>query len=170
MTVEEIFSNLSVHMVRGLMTHSDFADYYYFLGLEKYGDEHHNRYVDESLNHRKLQKWYILHYNKLLPQERVDYKTFIPDSWYKYKRFDVDSGTISKSVKNGLTMWVDWERETKKLYEQMYKELMSLDEITAALFVKDLICDVRDELCEAEEWLLKQKALDYSIENIIAEQ
>ena len=120
-------------MVRGLMTHSDFADYYYFLGLEKYGDEHHERYVDESLCHRKLQKWYILHYNKLLPQERVDYKTFIPESWHKYNRFDVDSGTISKSVKTGLNMWVDWERETKKLYEQMYKELMTLDEITAAI-------------------------------------
>ena len=34
MTVEEIFSDLSKHMIEGLMAHSQLSDYFGFLGLE----------------------------------------------------------------------------------------------------------------------------------------
>lgn len=152
------------------MIHSDYADYYYFLNLCKYGDMHNKHYVSESLAHRNLQKWYIQHYNKLLPPAKYDYSPVIPQSWYKYERTDVDTNTIRTSVKNGLTSWVEWERETKTLYEQMYKELMSLGDIVGAMFVKNLICDVTDELCTAEDYHLRKKATDYSISDIIAEQ
>lgn len=170
MTVEEIFTTLSNHMVKGLMIHSDYADYYYFLNLCGYGDMHNKHYVSESLSHRNLHKWYITHYNKLIPEERFDYKSVIPESWYKYARKDVGGSTIREAVKDGLTTWVEWERETKKLYEQTYKELMSLDEVSAALFVKDLVCDVTDELCKAEEYHLRKKAMDYSLSDIYADQ
>lgn len=170
MTAEEIFSQISTHMVKGLMIHSDYADYYYFLNLCGYGETHNKRYIAESLNHRNLQKWYIRHYSKLLPQAKFDYESVIPQSWYKYRRTDVDANTIRKAVKDGLETWVEWERETKKLYQQMYQELMTLDDIFGALYVKELICDVSDELCDAEDFYLKKKALDYSLSDIIAEQ
>ena len=170
MTVAEIFSELSAHMVRGLMTHSDFADYYYFLNLCGYGDLHLEHYIEESLAHRDLQKWYIIHYNRLLPQNKIDYESVIPESWYKYKRTDVDANTIEKAVRNGLETWVAWETETKELYEKMFKELMMMDEISAALYVKKLVEDVTEELCTAQDCHLKKKATDYSISDIIAEQ
>lgn len=170
MTVEEIFSKLSSHMVKGLMTHSDYADYYYFLNLCGYGDTHNKHYVMESNAHRELNKWYILHYNKLIPQERIDYESVIPESWYNYKRFDVDRNTLKKSVELGLTTWVEWERDTKKFYEQMFKELMGLDEISAAMYVKRLIDDVSEELCHAENYLLQKRAVDFNISDMIAEQ
>lgn len=36
MTVDEIFSQIAGHMVEGLMTHAQLADYYNFLGLRGY--------------------------------------------------------------------------------------------------------------------------------------
>ena len=34
MTVEEIYAELSAHMIKGIMMHEQLANYYDFLGLE----------------------------------------------------------------------------------------------------------------------------------------
>ncbi len=34
MTIEEIFSEISKHMIEGIMIHAQMADYYNFLGLK----------------------------------------------------------------------------------------------------------------------------------------
>ena len=36
MTIDEIFSLMAEHMVEGLMTHAQLADFYNFLGLKGY--------------------------------------------------------------------------------------------------------------------------------------
>jgi hypothetical protein len=94
----------------------------------------------------------------------------IPDSWYKYTRQDVDSATKKTAVKNGLQVWVDWEKETKKLYEESYKELFDLGEIAAAMKIKELVCDVDCELKKAERYQLDKKAVDYDMITIMSEQ
>ena len=35
----------------------------------------------------------------------------------------MDNATKKTAIKNGLTIWHNWEKETKKLYESMYTEL-----------------------------------------------
>lgn len=40
MTVEEIFTELSAHMIQGLMFHDQINSYYLFLGLNKYACDH----------------------------------------------------------------------------------------------------------------------------------
>ena len=36
--VADIFADISAHQIKGLMIHSQLADYYRFLGLEKYAE------------------------------------------------------------------------------------------------------------------------------------
>ena len=71
--------------------------------------------------------------------------------------------TKKTAIKNGINMWVEWEKETKKLYESMYIELMNIGEIAAMLYVKGLICDVDCELKKVERYALDRKAMDYDL-------
>lgn len=170
MTVEEIFGKIAAHMVEGLMFHSQMAEYYMFLGLEGYSQCHEYHYLCETKSYHKIVTEYIKCYNKLLPTQRAEDPGLIPSGWYKYARADVDVNSKRNAIKTGIEKWVAWEKETKKLYEKMYQELMTLGEIAAAQKVLDLICDVTCELKDAEQYHLNKRATDYDMVYIIEEQ
>ena len=171
MTVEEIFKELAEHMLQGVMFHSEMITYYNFLSL--CGDKRCHEYhmIEESKAYRKLQNFYICRYDKLLPESEKDLSVkVIPDNWYNYTRNDVSSNTIKNSVKTGLEKWVEWETETKKLYEAHYKNLMDLGEVKSAMFVGCLICDVDKELKHAKKYHTYKRYLDYNVSDIVHEQ
>lgn len=170
MTVEDIYSKLAAHMIQGLMAHEQLANYYDFLGLKGYKRCHEYHYLEETCNYRKLCRYFINHHNKLIPESEVDNPEIIPQSWYKYSRQDVDTTTLTNAVKNGVSTWVNWEKQTKQLYEEMYKELIDINEVASAMKIKEFICDVDKELKCAERKYLELKAVDYSLEYVISVQ
>ena len=170
MTIDEIFAKITTHQVEGMMIHSLFADYYEFLGLPSYSQCHTDRFLEESRAYKHTCRYFIRHYNKLPVESRIDPPNVIPSDWYNYTRQDVDVSTKRSAVKVGLERWVSWERSTKCLYQNMYKELLDLGEIAACGMVMELIRDVDSELQDAEQYHLNKKSLDYSIVNIVEEQ
>ena len=170
MTVDEIFGKISAHMIKGMMVHEQMADYYDFLNLRGYKRCHEYHYFKESAAFRKLSRYYINHFNKLVPEMPVDDPKVIPSSWRQYKRQDVDANTKKNAVKDGIDMWVSWEKSTKEMYEEMYKQLIDQDEIAAADHIGHLIADVDRELKNAERKHLDLKSSDYSMSVIISEQ
>ena len=170
MTVEEIYAELSQHMIQGIMMHEQLANYYDFLGLKGYKRCHEYHYIAETCAHRGLNRYFINHHNKLIPYRDVENPDVMPNTWYNHVRSDVDANTKKNAVRIGLTKWVDWERDTKKLYEHMYKELMEIDEVASAIKVKELICDVDCELKKAERYWLDKEAIGYDMPTIISEQ
>jgi hypothetical protein len=170
MTIEEIYTELSKHILKGIMIHEQLANYYDFLGLKGYKRCHEYHFLDEICEYRALCRYYVNHHNKTIPQTAVDAPTVIPESWYRYTRQEVDNGTKKSAVKNGLTVWVDWERETKTLYEKMYKEALEIGEVASAIKIKELVCGVDCELKKAERYQLDKKAIDYDLDYIISEQ
>ncbi len=170
MTVDEIFGQIAQHMIQGTMVHEQLANYYDFLGLNGYKRMHEYHYFDESCAYRGLCRYYINHHNKLVPKAVFENPNIIPDSWYKHKRQDVDNATKSVAIKTGTQLWVDWEKETKKLYQDMYTELMNIGEAASALKVKELLCDADCELKKAERFALEKKGSDYNMADIISEQ
>ena len=170
MTVEEVFINISSHMCEGVQFHKQMADYYSFLGLSGYATCHEYHFLQESRSYYELCKYYICHMNRLLPNKMIENNDVIPSSWYRYKRHDVDANTVRTSVRQGLERWVEWESETKKLYEQMYNELLQINEIEIANEINKLIEDVSEELRKAESYQLNKKSADYDMVYIIEEQ
>ena len=170
MVVEDIFSQLIAHATEGLMTHAQLAEYFDFLGLKGYAKCHTYHYFAESVNYKCLCEYYIKHYNKLPIELSVSNPKVVPESWFKYNRKDVDSSTRKNAIATGFDKWITWEKNTKKLFEQMYQELMAINEIAAALELKCYINDVSNELAEAEQKMLEIKAIDYNISDIIMEQ
>ena len=152
--MEEIFAKLKAHMLEGMVFHDEMSRYYDFLSLCDYRDEHKKRYEEETKGYQRLCEYYMHHYNKLLPNLPMNRPDEIPDSWYMYKRQDVDTNTRKNAVRSGMQKWVEWESETKDLYEEMCGELLNNGEIASACFISKYITDVDHELAEATDQLL----------------
>lgn len=170
MTVDDIFSELSAHMIKGLMIHDQMADYYDFLSLRGYKRAHEYHYKKEMCTYRRLHRYVINHYGKLIEEKRIEDPETIPSSWYRYKRDEVDAATKRTAVKNGIEKWVAWEKETKALYQMAYRELMAAKEEAAAIFLQDCIKAVDCELKWAERKAIELNSVDYSLAFIIGEQ
>lgn len=170
MTLNEIYAEISAHMIKGIMIHEQLSNYYNFLGLKGYSKCHEYHYLQETMSHIKLNEYFLTHHNKLIPYRDIENPNVIPSAWFSHVRQDADTNTKTNGVRNGLTKWVEWERETKKLYEQMYKELLAIDEIASAAHIKELIHDVDEELKKAEGYHLNKEAIGYNISAIVGEQ
>lgn len=170
MTVEEIYADVAAHMIEGLMIHEQLANYYDFLGLGGYKRCHEYHYIEESVKYRGLYRYFINHHNKLIPEKDIDAPEVIPESWYNHVREDVDTSTKKNAVRVGLTMWVDWEKKTKKFYEDMWKQLIDIGEVASSCKIKELVKSVDKELKKATRYLLNKEAIGYDMGAIIAEQ
>lgn len=151
MDVNEIFAKVKAHMLEGMVFHDEMVRYYGFLNCDDMRREHECRYEDETKGYRKLGDYYMNHYNMLIPIEPMERPDIIPESWYRYMRQDVDTGTRNNAKEIGARKWVEWERQTKKLYEDMWKELVDIKEIASAKFLSHYISAVDDELTCAEK-------------------
>lgn len=170
MELKEVYSKISSHMIKGMMIHEQLANYYDFLGLQGYKRCHEYHFMQESCAYRGINRYFINHHDMLIPEAEFDNPEVIPASWYEHTRGDVDSSTKKNAVKVGLTKWVEWERDTKKLYQEMYQELMNIGEVASACKIKELICDVDCELKKAERYWLNKEATGYDIVQIVDEQ
>ena len=170
MTCEEIFSDLTNHMLEGLMMHEQFIDYYDFLGLPGYSKCHQRHFKEENKAYRDINHYYITTKNKLLPTPKFPQPEVIPPSWRQYTRQQVDMKTKQNAVKMGLEYWVNWELDTYDFYQQIHKNLMELNLVADAEKVKDLILDVQEEITTATQYHLNKIATNYDMTDIIEEQ
>ena len=163
MTVSEIFAELSAHMVKGLMFHEQMSDYYDFLNLKGYKRCHEYHFFCENIAFRKLTRYYINHYNKLIDMVDFDDPGVIPMSWWQYSRQEVTPETKRNAVKDAITSWVRWEKETKALYQRSYKNLVEIGEVAAAMKIKHFLEDVDEELKCAERKHLELMGVNYDL-------
>ena len=170
MTIEEIFQELANHMLEGIMFHQEMINYYDFLNLCGYKKCHEYHFFEENCGYRKLYDFYIQQYGKLIETQIAKKSDVIPRSWYRYKREDIDGQIKRQAVQNGIKLWIDWEKETKSLYQKKFQELMELNQISAAIFLQLYIQDVSKELRCAEEEFLNLKATNYDIVMIVEKQ
>ena len=170
MNIQEIFLQLTNHMLEGMMVHEQLANYFAFLVLQGYQCCHEYHHLDETLNYRRLQQYYIEHYNLLLPEPQPTIIQTIPPVWYNIDRQQITIQDKQEGIKKGMLAWQNWEYETKKLYEQSYSNLLSIAEVASAEQIKELIIDVDNELVEVEQMYLSILAIDIDLTVIIPEQ
>lgn len=163
MTIDEIFSKLATHMREGLLYHNEISKAYNFLGLYGFSKCHAYHYLEENRSYCALNHYYSTHYHKLIKEENINIPNIIPNVWYNYSTMEVDASTIKKSVKELMETWINWEKETKQLYESMRQELMSISEHSAALEIDKYIIDVTEELKHAEKKFIKLETISYDL-------
>lgn len=149
MTTEEIFMRIDGRMTEALMLHQKMYIYFLFLGEKGMAERHLDRYIEESENLAELNRFYIESYDKMIPRNEIGAPAVIPESWYRYKRDDVEPETRQLSLINGVTKWKEWEEETKAMYSTMYGRLMENGDVEAADYVVALARDSAKEMREA---------------------
>lgn len=170
MTIDEIFSLMAEHMIEGLMTHAQLADFYNFLGLKGYQKCHEYHYFCENKNYRELCDYYLKYHGKLIKELPFKNPNIISKDWYEYDRSQVDATVRKTSIQYGIEKWVEWETATKEQYEKYVKELWNLGEIATASQIQKYLLDVSDELSHATQKWLETKAINYNISDIMEQQ
>ena len=166
MVIEEIFNKIASHMIEGIMYHDEMTQMYYFLCLYGYASQQEYQYLEENYNYRRLSRYYIKHYYKLLQIENKEQPKLILETWYKYTTMAIDAGTKRRLIKDLMTKWIEWEKKTKKLYQDMRRELDAIGETAAASFIDKYVDDVSNELHHAEQQLIMLETIDYDIVQI----
>lgn len=166
MTIEEIINKIETHMWEGILIHNAMAETYDFLGLRGYARFHNYQTYEEMCGMMHLSHYYFTHYHKLIKKDEFMPQPIIPDSWYKYTSMDVDASTKRNAIKDLTEKWINWERETKTLYQSMRLELNNIGEVAAALELDKYIIDVSTELEHAERELIKLNSIGYDLVEI----
>lgn len=152
-TSEEIFSEINNRFIGAIMMHGQFADYFDFLGLRGYKRLHECQYLAESMERRKVCRYFINHHNALLKEDFSGEVKIIPDAWYTAKRLSVGKSTKQKAVEDGFIEYHNWESETKSIYEKYSQKLREAGAVADAIFVEELVEDVSAELQTVERMI-----------------
>nr|DAG73543.1 MAG TPA: hypothetical protein [Caudoviricetes sp.] len=152
-TPEEIFSEINNRFIGAIMMHGQFADYFDFLGLRGYKRLHEYQHLAESMERRKVCRYYINHHNALIKEDFSGEVNIIPDAWYTAKRLSVGKSTKQKAVEDGFIEYHNWESETKSIYEKYSQKLREAGAVADAVFVEKLVEDVSAELQTVERMI-----------------
>ena len=152
-TPEEIFSEINNRFIGAIMMHGQFADYFDFLGLRGYKRLHEYQHLAESIERRKVCRYYINHHNSLIKEDFSGEVKIIPDAWYTAKRLSVGKSTKQKAVEDGFIEYHNWESETKSIYEKYSQKLREAGAVADAIFVEKLVEDVSAELKTVERMI-----------------
>lgn len=152
-TPEEIFSEINNRFIGAIMMHGQFADYFDFLGLRGYKRLHEYQHLAESIERRKVCRYYINHHNALIKEDFSGEVKIVPDAWYTAKRLSVGKSTKQKAVEDGFLEYHNWESETKSVYEKYAQKLREIGSVADAIFVEKLVEDVSAELKTVEQMI-----------------
>lgn len=171
MTVNEIFSTLSTHMIQGMMVHEQLMNSYRFLSLPGYAKCHEYHYLEETIGHIRLLEFATNRYDFLISPGKPNDPDIIPEHWYyNERRQGIPIEQKVEAIAASFDEWIRWESETLQLYKDSYTYLLSANEIDVAEFVKDYIVDVSSELIFAKNEQLAKESMNYDMTSIVEEQ
>lgn len=165
--LSEVYSAINARQITALMFHDEMADLFDFLGLKGFKRMHEYQFLSESIEHRKLKRYYLNHHNKLLEDTELVPVAVLPDDWVKYTRMDVTASIRKQAVQKAMEDYHTWESGTKALYEKCATMLMNWGHIADFSQICCLIEDVDHELKCLERLHIELKSVDYSMEYIM---
>ena len=170
MTLNEIFSELSTHMISGMMVHEQLMVRYWLLNLPGYAKCHEYHYLSETIGHNRLLEFVTNRYDYLVSPGVPSDPGLISKKLYETRRDHVSIEERVEVIDSTFDEWIRWESETLNLYKSAYSYLLSANEIDAANFVSKYIDDVSSELIYAKNEQLAKESMNYDMPTIIEEQ
>ena len=170
MSVVDIFTEMSSHVIEGTMFHESLMKAYLFLNLEGYAACQEYHYLSESFSHAKLCKFVSNHINTIVSPIPKSDNDVIPKSWISAKRSDISPQVRKEAIRSAFHKWLQWEEDTVSLYERLYKEAATLGDTVSSEFIKSYILDAESELVYARNELIAKEAMGFDIVSILEEQ
>lgn len=115
-TDELLFKTVLNHQMKGIIFHNDMMSLYEFCSLHKYSHKHKMRVKEEMCNFIKTQRYYINNYCKMPKIDGSSNVSVIPSQAYSSNTKEVSYDYRCKMLKESLSKWLDWEKDTMELY------------------------------------------------------
>lgn len=160
----EIFETVSRHQIEGMMLHDQLADAFEYLALPGFAMMHEYRFAEESKAMRKLHAYYIRRHHAIIPEGHPAAVDLLK-SW-RGADWQQAMGMRRKGAHELFQHWVEWEKATKVLYQQIVTELRGHGEVAAAHEVMDLVEDVDAELAYAEDMHMRLDSIAYDMPTV----
>lgn len=165
--MKEILQKVIDRQAEGVAFHNEMADYYDFLCLEGFVCLHKYQFIEEAENLRNMKHFYIDYYKTVPAMAKIENKiSIIPQDWSKHESTEITSTSLKSLTKTSLELYLNWEKETSKLYQECLKELKEEDCLAEYYEVLELNEDVEKEICEIKNLMIDLQMVDYDCKEI----
>lgn len=169
MAIQDIFLKLSNRMVGAMMIHTQLTELFTFIDLVLDTKRQKKQLHDETDGLLKLEKYFAQHHHHLITANNPPSVNILDLGILEESNSELSPDDRVYLIQYGLKEWIKWEKESKVLYENAYRDLMDISEIAAANFVMQYVRDVDKELSEAELLYRVRDAIDWDLPTIYGE-
>lgn len=170
MTLQDIFLKLSNRMVGAMMIHTQLSELFTFIDLTTDYKIQKKQLHDETDGLLNLEKYCVQHHHILITAENPPQIDILNLGMLKEHNGKLSPDDRVYLIQYGMNEWIKWEKESKIIYEDAYRNLIDISEIAAANFVMQYIRDVDKELKNAELIYRIRDAMDWDLPTIYGEQ
>lgn len=168
--MHEIFKKLSNRMVGAMMIHTQLTELFNFIDLEPDAKRQKKQLHDESDGLLKLEKYAAQHHHILITSDNPPQVDILNLGMLKEPNDKLSPDNKIYLIQYAMKEWIEWERESKIIYEDAYRNLVDMSEIATADFVLQYVKDVDKELKAAEMLYRVRDAIDWDLSTIYEDQ
>ena len=170
MTEQEIFTILANRMVGAIMIHTQLAQLFAYVDLMPDARRQEQQLQEETHGMSELNKYYSQHHHMIVIADDPPQINILNMGILKKPNYELSPDDKMRIIKYGMKEWVDWERQSKIVYEDAYKNLIDISEVASAEFITRYVRDVDQELRDAERLYRVRDAIDWDLATIYDKQ
>ena len=142
MPMHEIFKKLSNRMVGAMMIHTQLTELFNFIDLESDAKRQRKQLHEESDGLLKLEKYAAQHHHMLITSDNPPQVDILNLDILEHPNDKLSPDDKIHLIQYALKEWIEWEKKSKVIYEDSYRNLVDMSEIAAADFVLQYAKDV----------------------------
>lgn len=170
MATHNIFTKLANRMVGAMMVHTQLTELFNFIDLKSDAKRQKKQLHEETDGLLKLEKYAAQHHHILITSNNPPQVDILNLSMLKQPNDKLSPDNKIYLIQYALKEWIEWERESKIIYEDAYHNLVDMSEIAAGDFVLQYVRDVDKELRDAELLYRVRYAIDWDLATIYDKQ
>lgn len=170
MTTHNIFTKLANRMVGAMMVHTQLTELFNFIDLKSDAKRQKKQLHEETDGLLKLEKYFAQHRHMLITSENPPKVDILNVVMLKDENSKLSPDDRIYLIQYGMEEWIKWEKQSKIMYEDAYRNLIDISEVAAAEFVMQYVKDVDKELRDAELLYRVRDAIDWDLATIYDEQ
>lgn len=163
----DIFKKISERQIGGVMLHKNMMRAHDFLGIRCMKRLHEYRMFKELSENDGVERYAINHLNMVVIDGHIPAPFIVPEQWQYIDRLSVSNENRRRYMQEMFKTWHDWEKGTKKLYEECYKELCDMGEVAAAKKVGKMVADIDMELKGLERKFILFNEIEWDLKTIM---
>lgn len=170
MTTHNIFTKLANRMVGAMMVHTQLTELFNFIDLKSDAKRQKKQLHEETDGLLKLEKYAAQHHHILITSDNPPQVDILNFDILERPNDKLSPDDKIHLIQYALKEWIEWEKKSKVIYEDSYRNLIDMSEIATADFVLQYVRDVDKELRDAEFLYRVRDAIDWDLPTIYDKQ